>query len=572
MNDKLLEVVMEFKDLFSKKVDTAFNKSVNTIVNAAKQIVEAIKKITASTEKAATSAEIMERNVGKAWTRAEFFAFQAAEAAEKAAAATEKVFAVNVKSINRLGREAKFLGTTLIRNVTLPLIAMGVAAIKMADDVLTSNDAIARLSIEGQLNAFQLKTALVILKDSTLDLRDTIVEGLLPAMIELTTFISNDLIPILTLLAEEWGKQSEGARATELAILGITATIGPITSWVSDMVIIIAGLTIALGSLAAAAVVVIETLAILAAVSLVAFPIIKGAFIRLQEAAKLKKATETLQELADMGPDELQFPGVDFDPFDLEGNIAQIEEFIAVKDEAFSPEELRIEELLAQLAKLRAGFKSTADEVVKSFTLVTLATEAAVAVVGEQIRAISGVGAESRAGRGTAGVLEITQLVADIEKRGEIQQRIFGLESVIAARQKVLDRAAKRKTTPSIFESFRDTVRTNEFLQELGAAGIGGFQRGGFRGLAAGALPVIGSAFGPLGGAIGSLVGSLFGGKQRQRGNDPSKPIFVSDINNGNTLTDILNISKAQLTRGRTGGINGINAMIRAQAGTAGAT
>ncbi len=185
--------------------------------------------------------------------------------------------------------------------------------------------------------------------------------------------------------------------------------------------------------------------------------------------------------------------------------------------------------------------------------------------------------------------LEIRSRILGIESRAEIQDRLDalsaeGLELEIRVRITALEARAQvqrdlealetpgiggvRKTFTEGFEQFGETL----FQQQLFARTLEGIGRGGLRGGLAAGLPAAGAAFGPIGAAIGTLLGGLFGGKQRQRGNDPSKPVFVSDINVGNTLTDLLNITKSTVTRGRTGGINGINAMIRAQAGTAGAT
>lgn len=116
------------------------------------------------------------------------------------------------------------------------------------------------------------------------------------------------------------------------------------------------------------------------------------------------------------------------------------------------------------------------------------------------------------------------------------------------------------------------TWQTNDFLMNLAGAGIGGFAGDGAQGAITSMLPMIGGAvFGAPGAAIGALLGGLFGKKQKPRGNDPSKPVFVSDVNTANLMTELLNITKAQLGRSGAGGVNAINAMIRAQAGTSGA-
>jgi hypothetical protein len=124
----------------------------------------------------------------------------------------------------------------------------------------------------------------------------------------------------------------------------------------------------------------------------------------------------------------------------------------------------------------------------------------------------------------------------------------------------------------SWFGEGMDTLGSNDFL--WGAAGqFGSMAMQGASGgeMLGAALPMIGSAFGPVGAVIGGLLGGLFGGNKKPRGNDPSKPVFVSDVNLSNIMTELLNITKSQLGRRGAGGVNVINAMIRAQSGTSGA-
>jgi hypothetical protein len=90
---------------------------------------------------------------------------------------------------------------------------------------------------------------------------------------------------------------------------------------------------------------------------------------------------------------------------------------------------------------------------------------------------------------------------------------------------------------------------------------------GGFGGV----LSTIGGFFGPIGGAIGGLLGGLFGGG-KGKGQTANNPVYVRDVNAGDLMTELLNITKSQLAAGGAGGMNSINAMLRSQAQRYGAS
>ncbi len=106
---------------------------------------------------------------------------------------------------------------------------------------------------------------------------------------------------------------------------------------------------------------------------------------------------------------------------------------------------------------------------------------------------------------------------------------------------------------------------TNKVMQNLVASMISGGAKGGAGGAIASALPILGQvALGPIGGAIGSIIGNLFG-RKRQRGESPQTPIYTSDVNVGNTLTEMLNITKTQYAGAAAGGMNQIDVILHEQ-------
>jgi cation transporter-like permease len=83
-------------------------------------------------------------------------------------------------------------------------------------------------------------------------------------------------------------------------------------------------------------------------------------------------------------------------------------------------------------------------------------------------------------------------------------------------------------------------------------------------------LPIVGSAFGPVGAAVGGVLASIFGGKQKQRGNDPANPLYVKDINTGSLITELMNLTKSLLARTGSGVIDRLASDLRMQTASRG--
>ena len=78
-------------------------------------------------------------------------------------------------------------------------------------------------------------------------------------------------------------------------------------------------------------------------------------------------------------------------------------------------------------------------------------------------------------------------------------------------------------------------------------------------------LPVIGSAFGPVGGAVGGLLAGIFG-RKKNKGDTPANPVYVKVTNPGDITMALLNASKSGLLVGASGNINQITAELKLQA------
>ena len=78
-------------------------------------------------------------------------------------------------------------------------------------------------------------------------------------------------------------------------------------------------------------------------------------------------------------------------------------------------------------------------------------------------------------------------------------------------------------------------------------------------------LPVIGSAFGPVGTAFGGLLAGIFG-RKKNKGDTPANPVYVKVTNPGDITMALLNASKSGLLVGASGNINQITAELKLQA------
>lgn len=75
------------------------------------------------------------------------------------------------------------------------------------------------------------------------------------------------------------------------------------------------------------------------------------------------------------------------------------------------------------------------------------------------------------------------------------------------------------------------SLGSNDNLWGMAGSAVSTLTSGGSLGdVAGGLLPMIGSAFGPVGAVVGTLLGGLFG-KKKQRGADNSTPVFVNVTN-----------------------------------------
>ena len=103
---------------------------------------------------------------------------------------------------------------------------------------------------------------------------------------------------------------------------------------------------------------------------------------------------------------------------------------------------------------------------------------------------------------------------------------------------------------------------SNDFLMGAGAQVAGTIAAGGKFGIGQ-ALPLLGSAFGPVGSAVGGLLGGLFG--KKAKGDTPQNPVHVKVINPGDLATAMLNVTKTLIGQAGAVGMDDLVKQVRSQ-------
>ncbi|MFA5784467.1 MAG: phage tail tape measure protein [Phycisphaerae bacterium] len=112
-------------------------------------------------------------------------------------------------------------------------------------------------------------------------------------------------------------------------------------------------------------------------------------------------------------------------------------------------------------------------------------------------------------------------------------------------------------------------LTSNDFLMNAAAAGIGTLASGGGgRELAAGLLPMIGSAFGPIGAAVGGLLGGLFGKKKQQQPVTEAIPVKI--VNLADMATAFLSATQSRRMMATAPGMQRLTTQLNMQAAQVG--
>ncbi len=151
---------------------------------------------------------------------------------EEAATKVDDAFQKSSQSLMQLSEKAGRFGSIWTQNVTMPIIALGTAAVAMSMDVLKGEESVHELT------------------EAWKDLKSDVATAIVPTI---NALITDTLIPLVNTLgdlAEAWGKQSTATKNAQLAMLGITASVGPIVQSLAPIGTSIGILTLAYGNLA----------------------------------------------------------------------------------------------------------------------------------------------------------------------------------------------------------------------------------------------------------------------------------------------------------------------------------
>lgn len=476
-------------------------------------------------------------------------------------------------SLSRFGQKLGRVGSELTQYVTLPLAALSAGTLKLTTDVLKSNDAIATLSTEGRANARALLTEWDELKGGLTDVRNELVEGMLPVYRDLVQFANDELVPVLKDIVHQFSEQSKEAKEAEIKVAAVLAVMGPGIKIAADFAIGIAAVKYAFGGLRAEA--------------LMLLPIL----IAINEALIIGRDIQTGKRPtgaagAGMGAIEGALPGVHW--------IIRGGEFLSnLWGGGKGPEQETV-----------AAGVGTATERGWDDWAHQRAMEAGAALrnkgAGPVIRGGGGGGGGVPAGGpGILGAYDfwLSLQAQRIEAKyalaiqgmmrewdatwkgegfgrwpnaaGELmgQEYSFNYGGAISAQKFGTGKGG----------AAAPAWQRNDFLWQTAFAAAGPLmQGGGAQDALAGALPGLGYGIaeaisvggGPIGGGIGMILAGLFG--KKQRGESPQNPVYVKDINTGNLLTEMLNATKSNLARAGAGAIDTMFRDLRMQGITRG--
>jgi len=466
---------------------------------------------------------------------------------EEAAAKVDDAFQKSSQSLLQLSEKAGRFGSIWTHNVTMPIIALGTAAVAMSADVLKGEESVAKLT------------------DAWKGLKSDVATAIVPTI---NALITDTLIPLVDTLGDlvtKWGEQSEAAKNSQLAILGLVAIVGPVTTAAANI-----GKAIGLLKLAFIALKTEAAAAWLAVAGPVGI-VVGAAALTYYGVSEIAKATGIDEgtnryrspEHTDYG-DLIQRGGPYFD-------IGAVEE--RERDAIWAM--MKDKERRDALAALGGGGGGTVpkEEIKEVFNIWNNAITDALIVrmwnnlydAAGNLRAEGGVfGADIPFNQPEgispfAGVAPSSWSMPRLGSAG----LYGGLNlSGAAAAKRGAGKPGTKGYKADGGDSWYDALMSNDFLMNAGAQVAGTLAGGGKFGLAE-ALPLIGSAFGAPGAAIGALLGGLF--QKKQRGDTPQNPVHVKVINPGDLATALSNAVKSLIAQVGAVGMDDLVEQVRKQ-------
>jgi len=497
------------------------------------------------------------------------------KAGTEAAAKVDDAFEKSSQSLLSLSEKAGRFGSIWTQNVTMPIIALGTAAIAMSADVLKGEESVAKLT------------------DAWKDLKSDVATAIVPTI---NALITDTLIPLVDTLGDlvtKWGEQSEAAKDAQLKIFGITAIVGPVVKGAADI-----GTQIGILMLAFRALKIEAAAAWLAVAGPVGLAIGAGvvAVAAMDWGAK-NIPTSSIWEgdyptdwdiIAGTGGPSPEIAGTwgALSQSDLE--LWLTEPNLPVRTRA----EAKLNEYRLWLADFNARGRGGGGG--GGLPPMTLEEQQIDEMVrnwggGEQVRGLPGGPASDFEhwklimGWGADETFPAPQNISTAQTGfnavpyGTHWQGRAGLGpgpgglSVYQQFQRGRGMIGTAPSEPS-GPSWYDNLMSNEFLINAGATIAGTLAGGGgVAEIAQSVLPMagwaigaqIGASGGPIGAAIGALLGGLF--QKKQRGDTPQNPVHVKVINLGDLATAMSNAVKSLVAQLGAQGLDSLVKQVRMQ-------
>lgn len=459
---------------------------------------------------------------------------------EEAAAKVDDAFQKSSQSLMQLSEKAGRFGSIWTQNVTMPIIALGTAAVAMSMDVLKGEESVGKLT------------------EAWKDLKSDVATAIVPTI---NALITDTLIPLVNTLGdltEAWGKQSDAAKNAELMILGMVAIVGPVTTAAANIGKAIGLLK--LGFIALKTEAWAAWAAVAGPVAIVA-GVAAGAYYvgtEIAEAIGLDEGTNRYRSPAHTDYGDLSM--YDRSPYwDVRAQEERERDAIwAMMQEKANRKPLNIGGGgggggATTASRTPANFYSYPDWGMKF--------------------PFAGMVSDPWAYRAWDGAT-LPNYMTGYEGHGggwkESQyESIYGPwrgGPKPGPDQKAMERFLRNQAeAKGGGGAWYDALMSNDFLMNAGMT-LGGMAIGGASGrdMVGAALPLIGSAFGPVGAAVGGLLGMLVG-KKKDRGDTPQNPVHVKVINPGDLATALSNAVKSLVAQLGAGGMNDLVKQVRMQ-------
>jgi hypothetical protein len=150
--------------------------------------------------------------------------------------------AFDSNTLKTFGRDIEQVGRVLVQNVTVPLTAMGTAAVATTLSIMKNKDAILSMTKEGQLEMALLWDATNKIKVEFLNLHKEVATGLAPVLTDLQKTVLKPLLDKLLELTKAWGDQSLKTKENQLRIAAWAAGVpifisaaGTIIRWIGSI-------------------------------------------------------------------------------------------------------------------------------------------------------------------------------------------------------------------------------------------------------------------------------------------------------------------------------------------------